>query len=103
SSLWNGVTILDISNPYQPPLELASFDPGRAYGMAGSGNLLYVGDELVVHMIDVSDVRNPKKVAEQQLTDRYGLEISAQVLKVYDGYLYVATNQDTLQSYQILP
>ena len=102
SSLWNGVTILDISNSSQPPVVLGSIDPGRAYGMAGSGNLLYVGDDQVVHVIDVSDVHNPKLVAEQELTDRYGLEMAAIVLKVYNGYLYVATSQDTLQAYRIM-
>jgi len=80
SSLWNGVTILDISNSSQPPVVLGSIDPGRAYGMAVNGNILYVGDDQVVHVIDVSDVRNPKIVAEQELTDRYVLEIAAIVL-----------------------
>jgi hypothetical protein len=102
SSLWNGVTILDISNSSQPPVVLGSIDPGSAYGMAGNGNFLYVGDDQVVHVIDVSDVHHPKIVAEQELTDKYGLEISAITLKVYNGYLYVATSQDTLQAYRIL-
>jgi hypothetical protein len=102
SSLWNGVTILDISNSSQPPAVVGSIDPGSAYGMAGNGSLLYVGDDQVVHVIDVSDVHHPKIVAEQELTDRYGLEIAAKVLKVYNGYLYVATNQDTLQAYRII-
>jgi hypothetical protein len=102
SSLWNGVTILDISNSSQPPVVLGSIDPGSAYGMTGSGNYLYVGDDYVVHVIDVSDVHHPKVVAEQQLTDHYGLEIAAITLKVYYGYLYVATDQDTLQAYRII-
>jgi hypothetical protein len=102
SSLWNGVTILDISNSSQPPVVLGSIDPGRAYGMAGNGNILYVGDEQVVHVIDVSDVRHPKIVAEQEISDKPELEIVAKVLKVYNGYLYVATDRDTLQAYRIL-
>ncbi len=102
SSLWNGVTILDISNSSQPPVVLGSIDPGSAYGMAGNGNLLYVGDDQVVHVIDVSDVHHPKIVAEQELTDKYGLEIAAITLRVYNGYLYVATDRDTLQAYRII-
>ena len=102
SSLWNGVTILDISDASQAPVELATIDPGRAYGMAGSGNLLYVGDEQVVHVIDVSDARHPKIVAEQQLGVIPELQAVAKVLKVYNGYLYVATSRDTLEAYRIL-
>ena len=101
SALWNGVTVLDVSDPSRPQV-LSSMDPGRAYGLAFSGKYLFAGDDYVVHIIDVGDPLNPQEAGMQQLTDRYGLEISAINLKVYNGVLYVATNRDTLQAYRIL-
>ena len=101
STLWNGVSILDVSDPAHARL-LSSIDPGRAYGMALSGRYLFVGDDLVVHIIDVSDPAKPVEVAAQELTDHYGWEIAAITLKVHEGVLYVATNQGTLQAYRIL-
>ena len=101
SSLWNGITILDVYDPPHPAV-LSSIDPGRAYGLALSDNTLFAGDEQVVHIIDVGDPTKPRETGSQELTDRYGLEISAINLKVYEGVLYVVTDRDTLQAYRIL-
>jgi hypothetical protein len=102
SSLWNGVSILDISDPSRPPIQLSSIDPGRAYGLALDKNTLFVGDDDVIHIIDVSDIYHPRLLVDQELTDRHGIEIAAIILRVYKGYLYVATSQNTLQVYHIV-
>ena len=91
AALRNGITVLDVHDPLYPGAELDLSRAGLRPGVIG--RYLFAGDDFGVNIIDAGNPVNPQEAGSQQLTDCYGLEISAINLKVYADVLYVATDR----------
>jgi hypothetical protein len=104
AALWKGLYILDVSDPFNPR-EIGSIKPGSSVqDIALVGNTAYVSDDSgSVYTLDVTDPANPVVKGSLNVSDRPELEIAAQHLAVYNGYLYVSTSGHELQVYKITP
>jgi hypothetical protein len=97
---FKGVYIFDVSDPLNPRL-VGSIDPGIALDIASSGNYAFVGDAMVVHLIDVRNPAAPIEIGSVPLSEIPDLEISAMKVAVHGDYLYVATDRHSLIAYRI--
>ena len=93
----NGILVLDVSNPHHPTVfsEFTETVTGGVHNTFIVGDLVYVVNDGTrdMHIIDVSDRRNPKEVG------RWGLENPNKVLHdvfVKDGIAYLSYWDDGL-------
>ena len=89
---WEGLQIIDVSDPTDPQ-ETGSFDtPGTAYGVFVSGDYAYVADfQSGLRIIDISDPENPDEVGSFDTPGR------AYAVYVVDDHAYVADGTSGLR------
>ena len=85
ADLYNGLVILDVSNPAAPKLVGSYNTAGYAWGVAVSGNYAYIADG--VSGLVIVDVTNP---AAPKLTGSYNTAGDASGVAVSGSYAYVA-------------
>jgi hypothetical protein len=97
-SLFNGVDVLDISNPANPVLagtiHFSSEHPAPWFDKV-LGNILFVGDsDPYMTYIDISDPADPTEITNGLIPDTYrGLDIA-------NGYIFFGTRNDGLHIYE---
>lgn len=104
AALWKGLYILDVSDPFHPR-QISSIKPGGSVlDVALAGNTAYLSDDSgSVYTLDVTDPAHPLVKGSLSVSDRPELEITAKLLAIHNGYLYVSTSSPELQVYQITP
>jgi hypothetical protein len=94
-----GLYILDVSNPLKPK-ETGVFRCDSGLGLALDGEIAYVGDAEVIHIVDVSDPTNPFEIGSVALSEIPAYEVVARVLKMHGDLLFVGTDRQSLIVYR---
>jgi len=91
-AFFNGLVVLDITDPAAPVLFEQEFLPGRGYGIDVDGNYAYIADGVSgLQIVDISDPANPEFVGECQTPGE------ARDIFVTGGYAYIADADSGLQ------
>jgi hypothetical protein len=99
---WKGLYILDISDPFNPTV-IGRAPLNHAYNVTVWKGFAFVGGDGVVQVVDVRVPSQPVELMREPLSEIPELDISAHVVAVKDGYLYVAASRQKLLVFKIIP
>ncbi len=80
-----GLSIVDISDVYNPKVVSRTASVGQNYGIAKKGNFVFMSDNLAGLLVyDVTNIKKPVKISE------FAVKGEAWDVKIKDNYAYVA-------------
>jgi hypothetical protein len=96
-----GLYILDITNPAAPIQVASAFDLGAsAYGLAVSGEYLYLATDDPAREVQIYDITSPSTLESSNLINSFDLpgEGQARSITVYGTTIFVGTLNDTVNN-----